>query len=113
MSERYIYETRHVSKGRKAKYCSACSKNIPIGASSITVTVSGDEFHAVHVCNDKCLTHYEKHMNLDDEDYCQTCEEEIGTEDMHTCPYKEDIYGDITTLCNCCDTCTQHCKDDI
>jgi len=32
---------------------------------------------------------------------------------LHVCPYKADIYGDETTLCDCCDSCRQECADDV
>lgn len=31
----------------------------------------------------------------------------------HTCPYSEEINGDSTTLCNCCDECSYQCAMDI
>lgn len=31
----------------------------------------------------------------------------------HSCPYKSDVDGDDTTLCNCCEACEQMCADDI
>lgn len=32
---------------------------------------------------------------------------------LHTCPFKEDIHGDYDALCNCCEDCADHCRDDI
>lgn len=32
---------------------------------------------------------------------------------LHPCPYKEDIYGDIGTLCACCIDCENSCARDI
>ncbi len=34
-------------------------------------------------------------------------------EDLHTCPYSEDISGDYETLCNCCSECQYQCCQDI
>ena len=31
----------------------------------------------------------------------------------HTCPYREDLFGDHTTLCNCDEAETKNCADDI
>jgi hypothetical protein len=42
---------------------------------------------------------------------CPVCNDP-GAPD-HTCPYKEDINGDTTTLCNCCDFCRQVCATEI
>lgn len=32
---------------------------------------------------------------------------------LHTCPYKEEIKGDSTSLCTCCASCQTACEDDI
>lgn len=31
----------------------------------------------------------------------------------HTCPFKEEIYGDAETLCNCCEGCEHECAMDV
>lgn len=31
----------------------------------------------------------------------------------HTCPYAEEINDDSTTLCDCCEACSQECAWDI
>jgi len=36
-----------------------------------------------------------------------------GDRNLHTCPYKVDIDGDSTTLCDCSPEKTQECADDI
>lgn len=41
-----------------------------------------------------------------------TCSEDSGIE-PHTCPFAEEINGDDTTLCTCCDYCTTQCAYDI
>jgi len=41
---------------------------------------------------------------------CTCNTEEI---EEHTCPFAEEIYGDTTTLCNCCDECAYQCAMDI
>ena len=43
---------------------------------------------------------------------CQGCNTNNG-EELHHCPYREDIDGDKETLCNCCHQCTEKCEDDI
>lgn len=34
-------------------------------------------------------------------------------EELHTCPYREDINGDYLTLCDCNADQTQQCAEDI
>lgn len=34
-------------------------------------------------------------------------------ETEHTCPFREDVHGDHTTLCNCCVDCQNACRADI
>ena len=29
--------------------------------------------------------------------------------DEHTCPFREEMNDDTTTLCNCCPSCTHEC----
>lgn len=31
----------------------------------------------------------------------------------HSCPYAEDVHGDTTKVCNCCDECRNECIMDI
>lgn len=45
--------------------------------------------------------------------YNTNCKCGNPAEDLHTCPYSEDIYGDSETLCNCCDDCEHNCLMDI
>jgi hypothetical protein len=33
--------------------------------------------------------------------------------ELHACPYKEEVFDDKTTLCNCCDACAYECAMDI
>lgn len=35
-----------------------------------------------------------------------------AAETLHTCPYSEEISGDMV-LCNCCAACQKNCSDDI
>lgn len=44
------------------------------------------------------------------EDKCRCGEE---GEELHTCPFAEDVADDFETLCNCCDDCTYECAMDI
>lgn len=32
---------------------------------------------------------------------------------LHSCPFKEDMYGDYNTLCTCCNECRHNCAMDI
>lgn len=43
---------------------------------------------------------------------CQSCGKNPA-EELHTCPYQEDINDDHETLCNCCDECRHNCLMDI
>lgn len=31
----------------------------------------------------------------------------------HNCPYSSEIDGDDETMCNCCDECTDDCRDEV
>jgi len=33
--------------------------------------------------------------------------------ETHKCPYAQDVNNDDKSECNCCDECTQNCRDDI
>lgn len=43
---------------------------------------------------------------------CQKCEINPSQE-LHTCPFKEEIYDDHEFLCDCCPECTYECRMDI
>lgn len=43
---------------------------------------------------------------------CPSCEKNNANE-LHTCPFKEEINNDSETLCECCDDCTHECAMDI
>jgi hypothetical protein len=43
---------------------------------------------------------------------CQICNNNTG-EELHTCPYSEDIHDDSESLCNCCGDCEYQCAMDI
>lgn len=45
-------------------------------------------------------------------DKCQMCKQNHA-EELHSCPYAEDINGDYDTLCNCCHECSRQCAEDI
>jgi len=42
---------------------------------------------------------------------CKLCKKNPADE-LHTCPFAEEIYGD-KQLCNCCQECTNRCCEDI
>lgn len=44
-------------------------------------------------------------------EYCQSCHKN-NADTPHTCPYLEDINED-SSLCNCCDECSEMCAQDI
>jgi hypothetical protein len=35
------------------------------------------------------------------------------SKELHTCPYREDIYNDYQRLCDCDELQTDNCADDI
>ena len=41
---------------------------------------------------------------------CQKCQKEPATE-QHICPFKEEVYDDNETRCNCCKECERDCFD--
>lgn len=43
--------------------------------------------------------------------YCDKCGENASN-DKHTCPYKEDVFRNDESLCNCCDECTYECFEE-
>jgi hypothetical protein len=45
-------------------------------------------------------------------DVCHQCKINVA-EDLHTCPYREDIDGDCETTCNCCADCEYCCCQEI
>lgn len=44
---------------------------------------------------------------------CEKCGSNEGTDELHSCPYAEEIANDCTETCNCCDTCYYECCMDI
>lgn len=36
-----------------------------------------------------------------------------GAKEFHPCPYKEEIYEDETTLCNCCEDRVTTCREEV
>jgi len=43
---------------------------------------------------------------------CQMCKKN-PSEELHSCPYAEDINGDSETLCDCCHEYSRQCAEDI
>ena len=50
--------------------------------------------------------------NIQKIEWCQSCGWNKA-EELHTCPYKEEINNDSATLCNCCKECKYDCLRDI
>jgi hypothetical protein len=50
-------------------------------------------------------------MDIEYSNNCRQC----GTfvEPSHGCPYAEDVNGDYEFQCNCCESCTSLCADEI
>lgn len=65
---------------------------------------------------DGIVESYKDVWKEDDEDdegcKCKKCGG-AGSYSPHTCPYKEDVGGDSTTLCNCCSNCRRECAMDV
>ena len=43
---------------------------------------------------------------------CEQCNKNKA-EELHTCPFAVEIYGDREQQCNCCDICENQCCQDI
>ena len=48
----------------------------------------------------------------DGKEKCQSCKKK-GSDDLHTCPFREEINDDSEILCNCCEDCTDECAMEI
>ena len=44
---------------------------------------------------------------------CQKCGKPVDSDELHSCPYAEDINNDPTPQCNCCSDCSRQCAEDI
>ena len=51
--------------------------------------------------------------DIADEGFPTPCNHEGRTEEMHSCPFAEEIWDDDSNNCNCCDECTYECTMDI
>ena len=60
-----------------------------------------------------CPACWEKMFSTDEMLFKNTCNCGEQGEDLHSCPYQSDVNSDPTSMCNCCDKCTQQCTDDI
>lgn len=43
---------------------------------------------------------------------CDRCGKNPAQE-MHPCPFSEEVHGDSETLCDCCEECEGSCADDV
>ena len=43
---------------------------------------------------------------------CERCGRN-PVQELHTCPYQVDMFGDTETLCNCCHECEGNCCQDV
>lgn len=48
-----------------------------------------------------------------DNDACENCRINKGTDELHTCPFSEEIWNNHEADCNCCDDCSYQCAMDI
>lgn len=60
---------------------------------------------------DACTSAFVKYME-EKPTPCRGCGGKPSKEE-HTCPYAEEINGDDSSLCNCCDDCSHECAMDI
>lgn len=44
---------------------------------------------------------------------CKACGKNPGTENLHSCPFNEEINDDPEENCNCCADCEHQCAMDI
>lgn len=47
-----------------------------------------------------------------EKEICDRCKL-VKAQELHLCPFKEEINTDHETLCNCCEYCQTDCKDSI
>ena len=71
-----------------------------------------DKERAEEIKELKADNHY-NHSTIDlrRKELCVTCNN--PGEELHTCPFEEEIYGDTTTMCNCCYECESYCCAEI
>lgn len=62
---------------------------------------------------DKILKKLSTLIGQDDLNQCESCGQNIDSEELHPCPYSEEIRNDSTPACNCCSNCTRECANDI
>ncbi len=41
------------------------------------------------------------------------CSHKDKRQELHTCPFKEEINDDHESLCSCCEACTRECAMDV
>ncbi len=51
-------------------------------------------------------------LSDNEEEKCQNCSTEPA-EELHSCPYSEEIHDDYDLKCNCCDSCQRECLNAI
>lgn len=44
---------------------------------------------------------------------CKSFDCDNDAEELHSCPYAEDVHGDSESQCNCCESCRNKCSDNI
>lgn len=44
---------------------------------------------------------------------CGNCGKNGGTEELHSCPFSEEVYSDSIENCNCCKDCCYQCSMNV
>lgn len=50
-------------------------------------------------------------VDISNRDMCSRCGKDEA-EQKHTCPYRVELYGDSSYLCDCCGDCEDQCLMD-
>lgn len=48
-----------------------------------------------------------------DDGLCERCHKNPASNEVHSCPYNEDVNNDHEPCCTCCDDCMHECAMDI
>ena len=56
----------------------------------------------------------ESHLGTSDTGVkCRSCGLMAGTDELHSCPFAEEIHDNSDESCNCCSACEHECAMDI
>ena len=60
-----------------------------------------------------CLARKEQPEEATKVSECQNCKKKPGTDELHSCPYQEEINNNFKAECNCCEFCQNECAMEI